>query len=100
MNDITIKNPLQSQVETAFGNKAESQTDSVSFGKMLTDSINKVNQHQLQADESIQNLVSGKQTDIAQTMIAMEKASVSFELIMQIRNKVISAYDKIMRMPV
>jgi flagellar basal-body rod protein FlgB len=45
-------------------------------------------------------LATGKQTNIHQTMIAAEKADVSFELLMQIRNKLVAAYDKIMRMQV
>ena len=100
MDDITIKGPLQSPGGAIGGSKSEPQSGSLSFGQMLTDTISQVNRQQLNADASINNLVTGKQTDIHQTMIAMEKASVSFELLMQIRNKVISAYDRIMRMPI
>jgi len=67
---------------------------------MLTDSIDQVNRLQVAADSNINDLAMGKQTDIHRTMVAMEKASISFELLMQIRNKVISAYDRIMRMPI
>jgi flagellar hook-basal body complex protein FliE len=62
--------------------------------------MNQVNKLQVLADEKIEELAAGKQTDIHQTMIAVEKAGVSFELLMQIRNKLISAYDQIMRMQV
>jgi len=67
---------------------------------MLKGSLDQVNQLQNEADTSIDNLANGTQTDIHQTMIAVEKADVSFELLMQIRNKLIAAYDKVMRMPV
>jgi flagellar hook-basal body complex protein FliE len=67
---------------------------------MLTDSFDQVRRLQHESGESIQNLVTGKQTNIHQTMIAMEKSSVAFNLLMQIRNKAIEAYEKIMRMPV
>ena len=100
MNDITIQNPVQPPVGTATGRKPEPPSNSVSFGNMLTDSINQVNRLQVEADSSINDLATGRQPDIHRTMIAMEKASISFELLMQIRNKVISAYDKIMRMPI
>jgi flagellar hook-basal body complex protein FliE len=50
--------------------------------------------------ESVQNLVTGKHTNIHQTMIAAAKSSVAFEFMMQIRNKTIAAYDKIMNMPI
>ena len=100
MNDITIQNPLQPLVGTASRGKPEPPSNSVSFGNMLMDSINQVNRLQVEADSSINDLAAGKQSDIHRTMIAMEKASISFELLMQIRNKVISAYDKIMNMPI
>ena len=78
----------------------QNQTGTASFGQMLKGSLTRVNQLQNEADTSIDNLANGSQTDIHQTMIAVEKADVSFELLMQIRNKLIAAYDKIMRMPV
>ena len=71
-----------------------------SFGQILYQSINKVNDLQLQADQQIEALSKGEQKDIHGTMISMEKASLSFELMMQIRNKVIEAYDEIRRMPI
>jgi flagellar hook-basal body complex protein FliE len=43
-------------------------------------------------------LAAGKQKDIHQTMIALEKADVAFQLLMQVRNKIIAAYETIMRM--
>ena len=100
MNDITIQNSVQLPVGTAISRKPEPASNSASFGNMLTDSIKQVNRLQVEADSSINNLAAGNQSDIHRTMIAMEKASISFEMLMQIRNKVISAYDKIMRMPI
>ena len=100
MKDITIQNSVPPPVGIATSRKLELPSNSDSFGSMLTDSLKQVNRLQVEADSSINDLATGKQTDIHQTMIAMEKASISFELLMQIRNKVISAYDRIMRMPI
>jgi flagellar hook-basal body complex protein FliE len=100
MNDITIQNPAQPPVGTTTSQKPELPPNSDSFGRILTDSLKQVNRLQVEADSTINDLATGKQTDIHRTMIAMEKASISFELLMQIRNKVISAYDRIMRMPI
>lgn len=75
-------------------------SDSDSFGQVLKQSISEVNQLQNEADQAIDDLATGQQTDIHSTMIAMEKADVAFRLLMQIRNKVISAYETIMRMQV
>ena len=100
MNDITIQNHVKPLGETAISRNPERTSNPGSFGKMLTASIDQVNRLQIEADSSINDLAMGKQTDIHRTMVAMEKASISFELLMQIRNKVISAYDRIMRMPI
>jgi flagellar hook-basal body complex protein FliE len=99
MNDFTIQNSTESPQRITSDDKGAPQTESTSFGQMLKDSFDEVSRLQQESSESIQNLVTGKQTDIHQTMIAMEKSSVAFNLLMQIRNKTIEAYEKIMRMP-
>ena len=70
------------------------------FSGMLKKSVEKVNALQKQADTAIDDLVLGDNKDIVQTMIMMEKADISFRLVMQIRNKIIQAYEEIMRMQV
>ncbi len=100
MQNIKIQNQIQSLARPNFSVNPVQQSQSSSFGKELQQSLEQVNRLQKDADANINDLATGKQTDIHQTMIAVEKASVSFELLMQIRNKVIAAYDKIMRMQV
>jgi len=97
MQDLSIQDQIQSGPGPNFNGIRSQQPQSVSFGKLLQQSIDQVNRLQVEANSNINDLASGKQTDIHQTMIAVEKAEVSFELLMQIRNKVIEAYDKIMR---
>ena len=97
MQDIKIQNPIQPIIRPDFTSEAIQQSQSSSFGKVLQQSIDQVNRLQLEADGKINDWVTGQQTDIHQTIIAVEKASVSFELLMQIRNKVISAYENLMR---
>lgn len=69
------------------------------FGEVLKESINEVNQLQLKADMSIEGLVSGENKNIHETMIAISKAELAFRMTLQVRNKVIEAYQEIMRMP-
>jgi flagellar hook-basal body complex protein FliE len=97
MQDLKIQNLSQSLIRSNSSAKPAPPTRSPSFGTALKQSIDQVNRLQVEADATINDLASGRQTDIHQTMIAVEKASVSFELLMQIRNKVISAYEKLMR---
>jgi len=71
-----------------------------SFMEEMIQAMDEVNQFQKKADQAVLDLTTGKRPDIHQTMIALEKAEVSFQLMMQVRNKIISAYEEIMRMQV
>ena len=77
-----------------------SKSDNGGFLDVLKKSVEKVNALQNQADAAIDDLVLGDNKDIAQTMIAMEKADISFRMMMQIRNKIVRAYEEVMRMQV
>ena len=70
------------------------------FGLALLRSINDVNQRHQEAEQAVEALSTGQNRDLHQTMIALEKADVSFRLLMQVRNKIISAYQEIMRMQI
>ena len=70
----------------------------MSFGETMMQAINSVDSLQKEADSDIQALVTGEKRDLHQTMISMEKAGISFQLIMQVRNKIVAAYNEIMRM--
>ena len=70
------------------------------FLDVLKKSVEKVNALQNQADAAIDELALGNNKDIVQTMITMEKADISFRLMMQIRNKIVKAYEEVMRMQV
>jgi flagellar hook-basal body complex protein FliE len=71
-----------------------------SFASVLTDSLAEVNRLQQKADAAITALATGDKASLHDTMIAMEQASVSFRLMMQVRNKIVEAYQEIMRMQV
>ena len=71
-----------------------------SFGKVLTDSLKQVNSLQHEADQAIQSLASGGTTTLHDTMLAIQKAELSFKLMMQVRNKIVEAYQEVLRMQV
>ena len=84
----------------AAGLKSPDKTESSDFGSHLKDALGDVSDLQQKADEAIHRLVGEGKGDLQDTMIALEKADVSFRLMMQIRNKVLEAYQEIMRMQV
>ena len=70
------------------------------FNTHLKNALGEVNDLQQKADQAIQHLVGEGKGDLQETMIALEKADVSFRLMMQVRNKVLEAYQEIMRIQV
>jgi len=77
-----------------------SQPGSSSFKDTLTDAIDKVNSAQKVADTKMQQLASGENTNLSEVMIAAERADIALKLMMSVRNKVIDAYQEIMKMQV
>ena len=62
--------------------------------------IGSVNELQKSSDKAIQNLATGRTDNIAEVMIASEKADIALRLMVQVRNKIIDAYQEIMKMQV
>ena len=70
------------------------------FQTHLKQALGEVNDLTQQADHAIRQLVGEGKGDLQETIVAMEKADVSFRLMMQIRNKILEAYQEIVRMQV
>jgi flagellar hook-basal body complex protein FliE len=70
------------------------------FGSYLKDALGEANSLQQVADKAIQQLVAEGKGDLQDTMVALEKADISFRFMMQVRNKVLEAYQEIIRMQV
>lgn len=77
-----------------------SDVGSKSFADTLKDAVSNVNTMQLESDKKIQDLSVGKSKDIADVMITAEKADISLKLMTSVRNKIIEAYQEIMKMQV
>ena len=69
-------------------------------GKFFSELVNKVNDMSVQSDQAVQKLATGENRNLHETMIAVEKASVSFLFMSQVRNKALDAYQEVMRMQV
>lgn len=69
-------------------------------GKFFSELVSKVNDLQTQSERAIQGLASGENKNLHEVMISMEKASISFLFMSQVRNKAVEAYQEVMRMQV
>jgi flagellar hook-basal body complex protein FliE len=76
------------------------QAGDSSFGKVLHDFINNVNQQQIEKDETTARFLAGEITDVHTAMVAMEKANISFQFMLEVRNKLLESYREVMRMQV
>jgi len=80
--------------------RVEPEVRGPSFRDTLSGFIDNVNQLQLTADQKTQAFVTGKIQDLHEVMSAAEEAGIAIQLLMAIRNKVIDAYNEIMRMQI
>lgn len=71
-----------------------------SFSDYLKNALDKVNDLQIESDNYTNALAAGKTDNIHQVMIAAEKADIALQFTMQIRNKILDAYNEIMRMQI
>ena len=76
---------------------SEKPTSSDTFTQFLTDTVSSTNDHLLAADTALQQLASGQATSLHQTMLTLEEAKISFQFLEQIRNRLMSAYQDILR---
>ena len=106
MEDITIKTQLKTALNPglspADGKIGPNQTGEAgpSFTDTLAKSIEEVNHLQKEADQAIEKLASGESQNVHGAMLAVTKADTAFRMTMQVRNKIVEAYQEVMRMQV
>jgi flagellar hook-basal body complex protein FliE len=86
-------------VKTALGGGASVTGGGEAFADSLTKLIEGVEHSQANANTAITNMVEGD-GEVHDAMIAMQRAEMSLQLTVQVRNKLVSAYQEIMRMPI
>ncbi|HXC68208.1 MAG TPA: flagellar hook-basal body complex protein FliE [Nitrospiraceae bacterium] len=92
--------PASSFVDNASAAQPSGAAQSGGFMNQLQHAISKANDIQVQANQATEALMTGQTQNIHQTMVALQEADVSFQLMMQIRNKILTAYEEIQRMQI
>ncbi|MEZ2715230.1 flagellar hook-basal body complex protein FliE [Bacillus circulans] len=85
---------------SAMSNKTAVADTQKNFASFLKESINNVNQAQNESDMLTNKLARGENVDLSQVMIASQKASITMQATLEIRNKAVEAYQEMMRMSV
>lgn len=98
MSNVSLGGIQNSYVPDASSIDTGSDAGGVSFGDVLKNAVHSVNQVNDNAAAQVSNLLQGGSSDVNGVMIAVEKADVSFQLMMQVRNKIVSAYQDIEKM--
>ena len=94
---VTNASPLPSASSLSIGGVLGGE-QSGGFTNVLKSALNQVSSVQTSADQQVGSLLQGGNADMSKVMISVEKADVAFQLMMQVRNKIVSAYQDIEKM--
>ena len=100
MNNINSIGPVggPERIKKTAKSQKPSPNEGVNFKDTLAGFMRDVNDMQIKADKSIEKMVSGEVNDVHQVMNTVQEANVAFNMMMEIRNKVMDAYKEVMRM--
>jgi len=98
MSDLPIKNIGSIGSIGTSGAKEVNGTSGKSFDSVVNEAMSKVSQIQDDVETAVNALATGG--DISEAVLAIEKADMSFQLMVEVRNKLLGTYEEIMRMSV
>jgi flagellar hook-basal body complex protein FliE len=93
----SIRSPVPIPLPAA-GALSAAAPSGAGFGSVLADAIGRVDQFQQNAQSSIGKFLGGEDEEVHKVALATQQAAMSFDLFLQMRNKVVSAYQEVMRM--
>ncbi|MGR6897823.1 MULTISPECIES: flagellar hook-basal body complex protein FliE [Rummeliibacillus] len=99
ISQVSISQPVQPTMSQTAIEKT-STNEKENFGAVLKDAISAVNNSQVASDNMTNRLVNGENVELHDVMITAQKANITLNTALQIRNKVVEAYQEIMRMTV
>ena len=90
-------NTISSLTNKSNATVAKSEASNGDFSKILKDSIEEINDSQVKGDKAMADLATGEVKDLHQAAIAINKAETNMKMMLEIRNKALSAYKEIAR---
>ena len=94
MSDFKVYSDLPRVMPSPSGPKASG--GSGQFGNLLKDAVQQINDVEKNSQGELQKFLSNE-SDLHSVMISLEKADLSFQMMMQVRNKIVQAYQEIMK---
>ena len=98
MMNFAIPTGAAGAVTSVFGPVSPSAGEGSGFGDVLRNAINQISGMQANAADQVNAVMAGGNADMGKVMISVEKSDVAFQLMMQVRNKIVSAYQDIEKM--
>lgn len=80
--------------------KDQKETASVNFGDTIKNFLTAVNNSQKEATGKVADIIQGRSENLAEAMVCLEESHLSFQLMLEIRNKLVASYNEIKKMPV
>lgn len=96
VNNLNLGKKIQ-QIQQTLGDNNKKNDKVENFSKVLKKHISDVNDLQNTADKKIENFIEGDINSVDEVMVSLQEADMAFNLLMQIRNKLVDAYEKLMR---
>jgi flagellar hook-basal body complex protein FliE len=90
--------PVSGTTQAGAGATSGGVQGEVGFGDLLKQALQEVNQVSAQSEGEARNLMTGESADMHTAMLAVQKADLSFQMMMAVRSKLIDAYREVMRM--
>ena len=102
INDIIRSRDIPGLENNAGLNKPDEkkETGKVNFADTIKDFLDAVNTDQKEASQSVENFILGESETLADAMTKLEEANLSFQLMLEIKNKLVNAYNELNRMQV
>jgi len=86
------------ETESVTPSSSSSGGSGASFGEILSSAIGEVEGARTSANQSVDRFLSGEGEDLHSTILASQRADLEFQMFMQVRNKIVSAYQEVMKM--
>ncbi len=97
-SSLPIGQPGQTLAANPLSNKVGAAPGGSGFAKLVENFVAKTNETQVSSDKAIDDLVHGRTDNVEQVVLAVANAELSFQMFMEIRNKLIDSYNELMRM--
>lgn len=100
MDPITRMNQISGLITSQTKPSPQQSSALESFEHIFSSAVNNLTQKESKAGQAVASLAAGEDVELHQVMLATEEAGISFQLAMQVRNKLVEAYQEVMRMQV